>query len=359
MSLSTPVPVYLIEAALLNAAGSALQDLHGAAPVPQPVAFLPQRLAYSVQAPRLPGEMFDRKIQRSVEAQGLRLLHCAARLAPAVQALQLPASRIALTAAIPEVDAPSPCWDAVEAIAEQPDRLLAQLFANTPPLHALTLLNSSVMAYVAEGLGCHGPMGGYCAQNSAGLDALIEAVMQISEGRADAALVVSSSPNLTPALYLREGLSYPASRPEVVYGEGAAALLLARSPATASGRVARVAGYARGYSAALDRCEALVERVLWQALGQEKLNLSDLGQIFADPQDSLLAQLLAEHGPLRSSRSMTGELGACALLSEIGYALGDPVELSAGGHYALLMSRSCAGHCAALVLEILNPEKGA
>lgn len=358
MSKPIPAPVYLIEAALLNASGCSLSDLHGPAPEPQPVAFLPQRLAYPVQAPRLPGDLFDRKIQRSVEAQGLRLLHCAARLAPAVQALQLPAARIALSSAIPEVDAPSPCWDAVEAIAEQPDKLLAQLFANTPPLHALTLLNSSVMAYVAEGLGCHGVMGGYCSQGNAGLDALIEALTQISEDRADAALVVSSSPNITPALYLREGVSYPAGQAEAIYGEGAAALLLARSPATASGRVARVAGYARGYSAALGRGEALAERVLWQALSQEKLSLSDIGLIIADPQDPLLARLLGGHGALRSSRPMTGELGASALLSEIGYALGDPAELPPGGHYALLMSRSCAGHYGALVLEIFNPEKG-
>lgn len=359
MTDAMATPVYLIEAALLNAAGTALQDLHGAAPATQPVDFLPERLAHAVQAPRLPGDLFDRKIQRSVEAQGLRLLHCAARLATAVQTLQLPASRIALTAAIPEVDAPSPCWDAVEAIAEQPDKLLAQLFANTPPLHALTLLNSSVMAYVAEGLGCHGVMGGYCAQGNAGLDALIEAVTQIAEDRADAALVVSSSPNLTPALYLREGVSYPAGQADTVYGEGAAAILLARSPATATGRVARIAGYARGYSAVMERGEALAERVLWQALSQEKLSLSDIGLLLADPQDALLARLLGAHGALRSSRPLTGELGASALLTEIGYALGDPAELAAGGHYALLMSRSLAGHCGALVLEILNPEQDA
>ncbi|MET1077028.1 MAG: beta-ketoacyl synthase [Pseudomonas sp.] len=345
--------IYLLEVAVLNAAGAECADLQGPAPVAQPLPFDSSLLAHALATPRLAAELFDRKIQRSVEPQGLRLLQCVARLAAPLQALQLAPERIALTAAIPEVDAPSPCWEAVEAIQRQPDKLLGQLFANTPPLHAITLLNSSVMAYVAEALQCNGAMGGYCSQGNAGLDALIEAVVQIAEQRADAALVVSSSPNLTPALYLRDGPLADAP----LYGEGAAALLLATAPTPGATQVVRIAGFARAYCADSARSRLVAERVLNQALGAQKLCLNDLRLVVADPQDAVLAELLGAVGPLRSSRGVTGELGASALLTEIAYALG--ADRAPGQGYALLMTRSRAGHCGALLLAIENREKQA
>ncbi|WP_263138712.1 beta-ketoacyl synthase [Pseudomonas sp. RIT-PI-AD] len=349
-------PIYLIAGALLNAAGDEASDLHGAAPTPQPLAFDPARRAHAIATPRLPVDLFDRKIQRSVEPQGLRLLHCAARLATELRALELPPERVGLTAAIPEVDAPSPCWDAVEAIRSQPEKPVAALFANTPPLHALTLLNSSVMAYVAEALRCNGPMGGYCSQANAGLDALIEAVLQIAEGRADAMLMVSTSPNLTPALYLREPSMGEADAE--VHGEGAAALLLAAAPAEHATQRVRVVGFARGYGAIGERATAVVERVLKQALKDERLNLSDVEQIVADPADPLLNTLLGRHRPLQSSRSRTGNLGASSLPTEVLYALGDPGYGDVPRH-ALLLNRTSAGHCGALLLAIDYTEKGA
>ncbi len=353
-------PVYLVDIALLNAAGSAPSDLYGVAQPAQPVPFKLDRLARPVVAPHLATDLFDRKIQRSVESQGLRLLHCAARLVPALQALQLPAERVALTAAIPEVDAPSPCWDAVEAIRQQPDKLLGQLFANTPPLHALTLLNSSVMAYVAEGLRCNGPMGGYCSQGNAGVDALIEAVAMLAEARADAALVVSSSPNITPALYLREGTSYPTGSDADIYGEGAAALLLATAPQASSPLRVRVAGSGRGYSASAERAMPLAERVLQQALNAERVQLNDIEQIVADEHDPVLSELFTHNAAPRSSRGLTGDLGASALLTDIAYALGDPRHADEPrSRYVLLMTRSRAGHCGALLLEVAKMEKGA
>ncbi|MES2818095.1 MAG: beta-ketoacyl synthase [Pseudomonadota bacterium] len=357
MSLPPARPVYLIDAAMLNAVGRVCGDLYGALPEAQPVPFAPDRLAHFIAPPRLAGELFDRKIQRSVEPQGLRLLDCVARLAPTLGALQLRPERIALTAAIPEVDAPSPCWDAVEAIARQPDKLLGQLFANTPPLHALTLLNSSVMAYVAEALRCNGPMGGYCSQTNAGLDALIEAVVQISEDRADAALVVSSSPNITPALYLREG----PEAAEACYGEGAAALLLAAEPSASAPLSVRIAGFARGYCVVQERVEAVARRVLEQALSGEKFTLGDIDLVMADAQDPLLAKLLlGPSRPLRNSRAMTGELGASALLTEIIFATCNERHCDdPRARHVLLMTRSRAGHLGALLLMIENTEKGA
>ncbi|NQD92483.1 beta-ketoacyl synthase [Pseudomonas sp. CrR25] len=358
MAASQVRPVYLLDIALLNAAGSSTSDLYGVAQAAQSVPFKLDRRARPIAAPRLASDLFDRKIQRSVEAQGLRLLHCAARLAPALQALQLPAERVALSAAIPEVDAPSPCWDAVEAIREQPDKVLGQLFANTPPLHALTLLNSSVMAYVAEGLRCNGPMGGYCSQGNAGVDALIEAVTMLAEARADAALVVSSSPNITPALYLREGVAYPNGSD--VYGEGAAAALLATAPLASSPLLVRVAGWGRGYSASPERAAPLAERVLHQALRAERVNLNDIEQIVADEHDPVLRELFAHSATPHSSRGLTGDLGASALLTDIAYALGDSRHADVPcTRFVLLMTRSRAGHCGALLLEIAKREKGA
>jgi hypothetical protein len=248
----------------------------------------------------------------------------------------------------------------VEAIREQPGKLLAQLFASTPPLHALTLLNSSVMAYVAEGLRCNGPMGGYCSQANAGVDALSEAVAMLAEARADAALVVSSSPNITPALYLREGVSYPGGSDSDIYGEGAAALLLATAPQTGSSLSVRIAGLGRGYSASPERALPLAERVLRQALNAERVRLNDIEQIVADECDPVLCELFAHSAAPRSSRALTGDLGASALLTDIAYAIGDPRHADEPrSRYVLLMTRSRAGHCGALLLEVAKMEKGA
>lgn len=352
------IAVYIHSAAVLNAAsdpcGNQCGELLGTPPAPQPLAFDPTRRAFALATPSLARDLFDRKIQRSVEPQGLRLLHCVASLAPSLAALQLPPTRIALTAAIPEVDAPSPCWEAVQAISEQPQKVLAPLLANTPPLHALTLLNSSVMAYVAEALECHGPMAGFCSQDNAGLDALIEAVQQIAEQRADAALVVSSSPNLTPALYLRE----PKPPAEVIFGEGAAALLLASTPAPDSANALRIVGFARGYSADPQRAAAVGAKVIEQVLNAQKLRLSDVQDIVANADDPLLKNLFAEHPRgIRSSRSVTGELGASALLTEIALTLQQRQAAAPTPGHTLLVSHSRAGHWGALLLLSETMEK--
>lgn len=348
--------IYLNAAAVLNVAGSECADLLGTPCAAQPLAFDAQRQAFALPTPRLASDLFDRKIQRSVEPQGLRLLHCAARLAPALSALQLPASRIALTAAIPEVDAPSPCWDAVQAIIEQPQKQLAQLLANTPPLHALTLLNSSVMAYVAESLNCHGPMGGFCSQDNAGLDALVEACQQIGERHADAALVVSSSPNLTPALYLRE----PDQASEPIFGEGAAALLLASTPPSGAAHAVRIAGFARGYSNDPQRSVAVGRRVIDQVLSVEKLRVGDVEHIVGNCADGQVMKLLeAFPREIRSTRAMTGELGASGLLTEVALTLHLSCEVAATPGYTLLVSHTRAGHWGALLLASETMEKHA
>lgn len=348
-------PVYLIAASVFNHAGTECADLHGPVQAAQPLDFAPDQLAYPVTVPRLPTTVFDRKIQRSVEPQGARLLFCAGQIAAPLNDLQLPGERVALMAAIPEVDGPSSCWEAVQAIAEQPDALLAQLFAYTPPLHALMMLNSSVMAYVAEALHCHGPMGGFCSQSNAGVDALIEAFEHIAEGRADAGVVVSSSPNLSPALYLRDTTERPALAAPDIYGEGAAALLLTASPPANGTRALRIAGFARGYSAVPERSHAVARKVIQQTLSREKLGLRDVAHIVAAPDTPSLALLLTDtQAILHSCRHMTGNLGASALLTEIALALHDQHD-----GYTLLLNHSRTGHWGAVLLANEAMEKQA
>lgn len=356
MMIGTTRPVYLLESAVLNAAGDSVEALYGPAPTAQALEFATDRLGFSLPVPRLPTDLFDRKLQRSVEAQSLRLLHCAARLGPGLEALGLPPERIALTAAIPEVDAPSPGWEAVAAMRQQPSQWLAQWFVNTPPLHSLTLLNSSSMAYLAEALACRGPMAGYCGQEGAGLDALFEASHYIAEGRADAALVVSASPNITPALFLREVELEEGTVP-LIPGEGAAACLLAVGPAKSDTRNVRIAGHGRGYLSAPAQSGArqtdILARVLNQVLSCEHLSLNDLTAVWSDPDDEILCSALDKYPVRLGSRPLVGALGASSLLTDLAYALAAP-EFAAPEQtgYLLLLNRSYTGHVSALLLAI-------
>ncbi|PWB35344.1 beta-ketoacyl synthase [Pseudomonas sp. SDI] len=343
MYASNQRPVYLRAATVLNAAGDHCADLLHAAPAPQPLSFDASREAFCLGTPKLAGKVFERKILRGLEPQGLRILHCAAGLAEALAALELPAQRIVLTAAIPEVDGPSTSWEAVQAILEQPEQLLVQFMAHTPPMHALTLLNSSVMAYVAQGLGCRGAMGGFCSQSNAGVDALAEAFHSLAEGRGDAALVVGSSPNISPALYLRE----PAQA-QRLYGEGAAALLLSHR---ASADALRIAGIARGYSANASQAAAVAGRVIAQALRAERLTLGDVQQVVCDRRDPLVVSLFGpEQTLLDSLQPRVGDLGAGQLLSEAALALYRQQHAAQPVAYTLLLDRSQAGHWGAVLL---------
>lgn len=341
-------PVYLRAAALISAAGDHCADLLGPAPVAQPLAFDPNRLGHVLAPITLASKVFDRRISRGLEPQGLRILHCADALAEALEALQVPAARRVLTAAIPEVDGPSTSWDAVEAIIDQPQRLLEQFMAHTPPMHALTLLNSSVMAYLAQGLGIRGAMGGFCSQANAGIDALAEACSQLSEGHGDAALVVGSSPNITPALYLREIDLTPR-----VHGEGAAALLL---DCQGDADSLRIAGIGRGYSHDPARALQVAQRVIDQALRAERLTLGDIGRVVVDPHDSLIRQWLdADVRLVDGIAGLVGDLGAAQPLGEAALAL---YRQRSGGtaDHTLLLERSRAGHWGAVLLVAPHKE---
>ncbi|MEW5755617.1 MAG: beta-ketoacyl synthase [Pseudomonadota bacterium] len=240
---------------------------------------------------------------------------------------------------------------------QQPDLWLAQWFANTPPLHSLILLNSSSMAYLAEALACRGPMAGYCGQEGAGLDALLEASHNIAEGRADAALVVSTSPNITPALFLRETELEEGTTP-LVPGEGAAACLLGVEPAKSDTRNVRIVGYSRGFlsptPAQADARQAdPFARVLNQVLSCEHLSMSDLSAVWSDPDDALLRRAIDNYPVRPGSRPVVGALGASSLLTDLAYALAAP-EFAAPvqTNYLLLLNRSYTGHLGALLLAV-------
>lgn len=342
-------PVYVRAAAVLSAAGENCADLLGSAPTPQPLAFDANRLAHVLPTPRLAGKVFDRKISRGLEPQGLRILHCASAVAEALAALGASAQRTVLTAAIPEVDGPSTSWEAIAAILEQPERLLEQFMANTPPMHALTLLNSSVMAYLAQGLGSRGAMGGYCSHSNAGVDALAQAWEQLAEGHGDAALVVGSSPNITPALYLRE----PCASAHLP-GEGAAALVLS---CQGDANSLRVAGIGRGYSRDPARSAAVARRVIDQALRAERLTLGDVGRVVVDTCDSQVRQLLGEQArTVAGIAGQVGDLGAGQLLAEVALALYRQHSLRGATDYTLLLDHSRAGHWGAVLLAAPHKE---
>ena len=58
---------------------------------------------YYPDPPALPAGVYDRKLSRSLEPQGARLLYCAGRLAETLRGLELPDERIALTAAFASI----------------------------------------------------------------------------------------------------------------------------------------------------------------------------------------------------------------------------------------------------------------
>jgi hypothetical protein len=131
-----------------------------------------------------------------------------------------------------------------------------------------------------------------------------------------------------------------------IFGEGAAALLLSTGPAKGAQSALRIAGFARGYSAQPERGVAVGRDVIERALGNEKLCLSDVGQVVADGQDPQIAALFTSAGhALEHSKALVGDLGTSALLTEIAatWALDS-------SPYTLLLEHSRGGHWGAVLL---------
>lgn len=103
MTRSNSTAVYITAASVLNAAGTECAPRDSQPQAAQPLDFDPARLAHCVAAPALPAGVYDRRLSRSLEPQGARLLYCAGRLAETLRGLELPDERIALTAAFASI----------------------------------------------------------------------------------------------------------------------------------------------------------------------------------------------------------------------------------------------------------------
>ena len=338
-------PVFINHIECLNCSTGTLSELIGNAPSVAPVelSFYAEQKGYLLNLPALPSGVFDRKIQRNIEPQAHRLLYCVSRLSHLLEGMEIKPERLGLTAGIPEVDAPSPGWDAVAAIHTQPAQLLTQLFTNTPPLHALMMLNSSVIAYVAEAFNCHGAMAGFCSQNNAGIDAIVEAYHQLHTGVTDATLVVSSSANITPALYLRN----KNQRQFNFYGEGAAALIMSSVPVDGA---LCLLGFIRGFSS--------TEETFWEAdvisrlLASARINSDALDFVIGDVERLGNIQQLESIPLYGSVANICGDLGPSTPLTDLFTVmqLFNSGLLKQQNGYALLITQNADGYYSALLV---------
>lgn len=78
MTRSNSTAVYITGASVLNAGGTECAPRDSQPQAAQPLDFDPARLAHCVAAPALPAGVYDRKLSRSLEPQGARLLYAPA-----------------------------------------------------------------------------------------------------------------------------------------------------------------------------------------------------------------------------------------------------------------------------------------
>lgn len=339
-----PRTVHLIASQCLHAAGQGAAALLAVERWQAHAPVFAQGLPACPAAPvEVPAGLFDRRLLRGLEPQSLRLLACAGAMAPALQGRD--PSRTALAAALPEIDEPSPCWDACAAALADGRRPVAALLAATPPLHGLMLLNTSVLALLAEGLGCRGAMAGFCTQDEAsGIDALREGAQQIAEGDADTALVLAGSPSLLPARYLRAA---PAEGDAAPPGEGACALVLAAA-APDDAPVAEVLAIVDRQAMPATTGEVLAE-VVEAALARAGLAAQDIALVSIDadlPAPSALAQVRR----LAPARQRVGALGPAAPLADLALLL---EAAPRHGVHVMRIGLAEGGRCSAIVLRRL------
>lgn len=342
--MTAPRTVHLVASQCLHAAGQGAAALLAVerwqAREPAFARGLPACPAAPVE---VPAGLFDRRLLRGLEPQSLRLLACAGAMAPALQGRD--PSRTSLAAALPEIDEPSPCWDACAAALADGRQPVAALLAATPPLHGLMLLNTSVLALLAEGLGCRGAMAGFCTQDEAsGIDALREGTQQIAEGDADTALVLASSPSLLPARYLRAA---PAEGDAAPPGEGACALVLAAA-APGDSPVAEVLAIVDRQATPATTDAALAD-VVDAALSRAGLAAPDIALLSIDA-DAATPAALARATRLAPARQRVGALGPAAPLADLALLME-----AAPDHGAHVMRIGVAegGRCSAIVLRRL------
>lgn len=334
--------VYIVAAHCIHPAGEGVDGLLSQqAPLTTPSEFAPGLKVSPAVPYKLAGRVFDRRLCRGFGPQSLRLLACLERIASRVEGDPL---RTALSAALPEIDEPSPGWDvcaAVMASKQQPARALVE---SMPPLHGLMRLNTSIMTIIAAGLGCRGAMAGFSTQDeSSGLDALREGWGQIVDDDADIAVIAAGSPSLLPYRFLRS--EKPDLSPLLPPAEGVAALVLSSSPDQAKGALAEICAMVE-FQLRDDPTEAVLLRVIDDVLRQADVQAGQVG--FAVFDAGLPAQLAASFQLVPSARQRVGSLGPASVLMDIIMLL----EMTHPAKpYLLRIGLAEGGRCSAILLR--------
>lgn len=250
--------------------------------------------------------------------------------------------------------------------------ITASILRNTEPLSGLRLLNSSVLAHLAEHFHLSGAVGGFSDHADAGLQALIEGSLAIFENDSIQVLAGGVSPVAGPGLApVWESAEMFNREPLLVPAESAAVALLSD---VEKPRSLFIAGYGRCFNE--DPSDAAPEAIK-QALEQAGIAFDDLdllalehpsvvGGSQADMRRALaqLGSRSSETLPLLTIDHLVGHFGAAspwvkiALIQDAcrrGMCLftdsSDCVrEASRQIHYALVSAQGFSGQCAVVIL---------
>ncbi len=313
--------------------------------------------AFTVDEPTLADAGIDRKVLRTMEKQARMAVqgaHLALQGSAAFDAADK--ARVGLYLGLPMVDDPVPPWPVLQAMHEQGLQVMDTelCLRETPRFSALSDLNSSAAAHVANRFGMTGAMGICSPHADSGLQAFVEAVLSVAEHENDAALAGAVSPKINPLLMLqyehRGWLADADHRP----GEGAAFVLVSAS--AGCGPAIRVSGLARGFALDPAATEARRNGVAAQALAMAGVHTSELGWTLGAP-----------HGgttPTLDLRAWCGDMGpALPLLAVLMAAYGlrygqrleardfaPPSEEAMPERHALVQAQGPEGQCVAVVL---------
>lgn len=273
-------PTHLLAPTLLTAVGGSVaalwQALQSPPAVPASLAWLPdprrQRPgAYFLEDPTTTELGVERKLWRTMEKQARLALTCAQQCwtqAPSGSDTR----HTGLFMALPMVDEQVPGQAMMDDLRYPPTRQqwADLLLRNTPPFSGLSLLNSSTLAHISARLNLTGATGAFAPFADAGLHALIEGLLSITEGESQAALIGAQSAKLDPAHVLQQ--TYLGWSGQQSLGE-ASAFVMARAGAgdshlcsfgrSGAGDGNLAAALSRAISLAMERAEVRPEQIGW------------------------------------------------------------------------------------------------
>lgn len=373
-------PVYLVSTALRCSAGNSVEDLwsdlkEGRRRLVEPPFPLPDdwpwQRAFRASEPSADELGIDRKQLRTMDSQARHALITARHaFAGAPTSTSISGAQIGLFMGIPAVDEPAPPWSLLEAMHQRPPCLTTEIvLSETPPFAGLSLLNSSACAHISNTLRLTGPTAAFSPFADAGLQALVEGALAISEGECEAALAGAVAPTLTPLRTLQHEHHGWHKMPTRIPGEGAAFTVLSRTSDTP--RPVRIQGYARGFVPS-DRPEAL-RVLLGRCLEQAGIRASEVGWCLG-PCSSPESQAAFRAVGVDLDRCMEGACHACGelgpaepvanvLLSYHGLRRGERLQVTAHGvesrplstRHALVTASGPEGQYAALLLAAGHP----